>query len=236
MKKNMLKKIMIISSIICIIIVSIVALIPVIDKLISIEGQKILKSKIQNAGFLGILMLIGLQIAQIFFVIIPGEPIEILAGMCYGKIWGTLFIIITSSIISIIIFLLVRKFGKKFVHKFYNKKRVDKIADNKIFKDSKRIELILFILFLLPGTPKDLITYISGLLPIRIKSFIIISTFARIPSIISSTLAGESIINGNWKMAIILYSAIVLPIIILLYVINIFDKNRITEVALKSIK
>ena len=67
---------------------------------------------------MGMLSLFGLQIAQIFLIIVPGEPIEILAGMCYGGLWGTVFIMVSAAIISITIYLLVRKFGRKFVYDF----------------------------------------------------------------------------------------------------------------------
>ena len=64
-------------------------LIPLISELNTAEGQEAFKDKISSSGFLGVLMLFGLQFAQIFLFIIPGEPIEILAGICYGQIWGT---------------------------------------------------------------------------------------------------------------------------------------------------
>ena len=77
------------------------------------EGQIAFKEKIDNLGVVGLLILFLLEIAQIFFVVIPGEPLEILAGMCYGNIGGTIFITISVLITTTIIFWLVRKYGKK---------------------------------------------------------------------------------------------------------------------------
>ena len=136
-----------------------------------------------------------------FLIIVPGDPIEILAGMCYGGLWGTVFIMASAGIISTIIFFLVRKFGKKFVYNFCDKEKVEKIEKSKLFQNPKKIEMILFLLFLMPGTPKDLLVYVSGLLPIKPIKFILISTFARFPSVITSTLAGNEILNRkleNW--------------------------------------
>lgn len=155
------------------------------------------KEKVEKSGVLGMLMLFGLQVAQIFLIIVPGEPIEILAGMCYGTFFGTAFIMISASIISISIFLLVRKFGKRFVYDFCEKKQINKIENNKLFHNPKKLEKILLILFLIPGSPKDLLVYASGLLPISTLKFILISTFARLPSVITSTIAGENIVNRN---------------------------------------
>lgn len=170
-------------------------LFPVMKDLATVEGKVAFKEKIDNSGVFGVLTLFGLQLAQIFLIIVPGEPIEILAGMCYGSVWGTVFIMASAAIVSISIYLLVRKFGKKFVYDFCDEKKVAKIENSKLFQNPKKIEFIMLILFLLPGTPKDLLVYVAGLLPIKPSRFILISTFARFPSVISSTLAGDNVVN-----------------------------------------
>lgn len=171
----------------------IIYLFPIMRDLSTLEGQIVFKEKVENSGILGMLSLFGLQVAQIFLIIVPGEPIEILAGMCYGSLWGTVFIMVSACIISTSIFLLVRKFGRKFVYDFCDKKKVEKIENSKVFQNPKKIEFIMLILFLIPGTPKDLLVYVAGLLPIKPLKFILISTFARFPSVITSTLAGENV-------------------------------------------
>lgn len=181
-------------------------------------------------------MLFGLQVAQIFLFILPGEPIEILAGMCYGSFWGTVFIMASSCIISIAIYFLVRKLGRKFVYDFCDAEKVAKIEKNKLFQNPNKIEMIMLILFLIPGTPKDLLVYIGGLLPIKPIRFILIATFGRFPSVISSTLAGENIIVGDWKMAIILYSSVLILVGIVILIYHKFDKDKTTEKVLKIIK
>lgn len=219
-----------------IIIITIIYMIPVMTQLSTPEGKIELKDKVQSTGFLGMMMLFGLQVAQIFLFILPGEPIEIIAGMCYGGFWGTIFILISAAIISTGIFFLVRKLGKKFVYEFCNEEKVKKIENSKMFQDPKKVEMIIFILFLLPGTPKDLLVYIAGLLPIKPSRFIIISTLARIPSIISSTYAGEKILDGNYKMAAIMYIIIVAICAILIFIFNKFDKNKTAQNAINTIK
>ncbi len=195
--KNKVKifKAIIVIIIVGIIIGAIAYFFPVVKNLSSLEGQIKFKQKVMDSGIIGFLMLFGLQIAQIFLFIIPGEPIEILAGMCYGSIWGTVFIIVSSCIVSLTIFILVRKFGRKFVYSFSDKDKIQKIENSKLFQNPKKIEWIMFILFLIPGTPKDLLVYIAGLLPIKPVKFILISTFARFPSVITSTLAGDNILK-----------------------------------------
>lgn len=239
MSKNNKVKIfkIILTIIVLILIIGIIAyLFPVMKDLSSLEGQVAFKQKVEDSGILGMLSLFGLQVAQIFLIIVPGEPIEILAGMCYGSLWGTVFIMISAFIISTTIFLLVRKFGKKFVYSFCSEEKVKKIENSKLFNNPKKIEMIMLILFLIPGTPKDLLVYIAGLLPIKPLKFILISSIARFPSVISSTLAGENLAVGDWKMSIILYAIVFLLVAILVFIINKFDNDKTTNEALKIIK
>lgn len=94
----------------------------------------------------------------------------------------------------------------------------------------------MILLFLIPGTPKDLLVYIGGLLPIRPWRFILISTFARFPSVISSTIAGANLAMGEWQNMIWVYGITFLITGIIIGVINIFDKDKTTKDALETIK
>lgn len=209
-------------------------LFPLMKNLSSLEGQIAFKEKVENSGILGMLTLFGLQVAQIFLIIVPGEPLEILAGMCYGSIWGTVFIMVSAAIISCIIFGLVRKFGRNFVCNFCEEGKVEKIEKSKLFQNPKKIEKIMLILFLIPGTPKDLLVYVAGLLPIQPMRFILISTFARFPSVISSTLAGANLAVGDWKMGLILYGVVLVLVAIVILIMNKLDKDKMAEAALKT--
>ena len=237
-KKTKLKIFKITLFVIAVIILTIITiyLFPVIRNLSTKEGQIAFKQKVTNSGIYGILLLFIIQVAQIFLFTLPGEPIEILAGMCYGWFWGTIFIMLSSAIIASLIFLLVRIIGKQFVYDFSDEEKIKKIENNKIFQNPKKIELIIFILFLVPGTPKDLLTYLSGLLPIKLRRFVVISTIARIPSIVTSTIAGANIAVGDWKKGIFLYILIVAVVLIAVFIFNKLDKDKTTEEAIKGIK
>ena len=214
----------------------IVYLFPVIRNLSTPEGQMEFKNHVANLGVLGYLALFGLQFAQIFLIILPGEPIEILAGMCYGGIGGLIFITVSVFIITTIVFWAVRKLGRKFVYSFCSKEKIDKIENSKLFKNPKKIEWIMLILFLIPGTPKDLLVYIAGLLPLKPLRFILISTFARLPSVISSTFAGSNLVAGNWKFSLIIYGATFIIVGLAIFIINKFDKDKTAEEAMKIMK
>lgn len=223
-------------AVIGIIIYNIIYLFPIMRDIITPEGQQLFKEKVTNSGVSGIFMLFSLQLAQIFLVILPGEPLEILAGMCYGAVWGTIFILVTVFLTTTVIFYLVRRFGRRLVYEFFDKKKVDKIRKSKTFNDPKKIEIILFILFFIPGTPKDLLVYLGGILPIKPLRFILISTFARFPSVISSTLAGSNIMKGDFKSILFIYIITFAIAIGVFAIINIFDKNKDTQKAFNEIK
>lgn len=236
MKKSKIFKIIVTILAIAIITGIIVYLIPIVKNLATPEGQVAFKEKIDKAGVLGILMLFGIQLAQIFLIIIPGEPIEVFAGMCYGTLGGTLFIMTSTVIITTLIVFMVKKLGRKFVYEFCPQERIEKIEKSKMFKNPKRLEWIMIILFLLPGTPKDLLVYVGALLPVDPYKFIIISTLARFPSVISSTLAGSNLLVGNWKFSIAVYLLTFAIIGVAIFIINKFDKSKSTEDVLESMK
>lgn len=237
----MKKKIKILQLIILIVILIALILVvtdlwPLMKNLSTKEGQLEFKYEIDSLGIKGIFLLAGLQFIQIFLVILPGEPLEILAGMCYGTWGGLLFITISVFITTTIIVLLVKKFGKKFIYNFFNKEKIDKIENSKLFKNPNKIEILICVLFFIPGTPKDLIIYLGGLLPINPLRFILISTFVRFPSVISSTIAGDSLSTGNWKMMIIVYGITFILTAIVIFIVNKFDKNKTTKSAINILK
>ena len=204
-KKMKFLKVILFIAFIALFIYITIELIPIFKDLSTMEGRLRFKDNIQSMGIKGVLEIIGLMFAQVLFAILPGEPIELLAGMCYGPIWGTLIITLGAFFSSFVIFFAVRKLGRDFIYSFASKERVEKIENSKAFSNQKSLYLTLFILFFIPGTPKDLIVYIGGLLPVKPVKFLCISSFARFPSIISSCIVGSSITNGNWVVILISY-------------------------------
>ena len=227
-KKNEFKTIKILMTITVILILTVFLwqMAPLMMKLSKPEGQIAFKQKINSMGFSGILLLFSLQVVQILLVVLPGEPFEVLAGMCYGAWGGYLFITISVLITNIIIFFTVRKLGKKYLYNFFQKEKVEKVMKSKLFRNPKKVEFVLFIIFFLPASPKDLFVYIGGLLPVKPFRFIMIATFARFPSVITSTMVGAHISNGNWKTSLIIYAISFAVAMLIIYLVNLKDKNK----------
>ncbi len=199
---------------------------PFIKGLTTKEGQIAFKDKISSMGFRGLLLLFGLQVLQILLVVLPGEPFEVLAGMCYGAWGGCLFITASVFVTTTIIFFTVRKLGQKYLYNFFHKEKVDKIMKSKLFQNSRNLEMVLCVLFFLPASPKDLFVYIGGLLPIKPLRFILISTFVRFPSVITSTMVGANISNGNWERSLLIYAIVFVVAILCIYLVSLKDKNK----------
>lgn len=194
-KKSKILKIIILIVVILLLILLSIELCPLFKNLTTPEGRKEVESIIEDMGWKGVLAIIGLMIAQVLLAILPGEPVELLAGVCYGPLWGTILVVIGAFLSTLIIFFAVRKFGRDFIYTFTSKEKIEKLENSKWFSNTKRLEIIFLILFLLPGTPKDLLVYIGGLFPVKPTRFILISTLARIPAILALTILGHGIIE-----------------------------------------
>jgi uncharacterized membrane protein YdjX (TVP38/TMEM64 family) len=199
---------------------------PFMKDLSTTEGQIAFRNKINSMGFLGLLLLFSLQVLQILLVVLPGEPFEVLAGMCYGTWGGWLFITLSVLITTIIIFFSVRKLGEKYLYNFFKKEKVEKIMNSKLLKNEANLEMVLCLIFLLPGTPKDLFVYIGGLLPVKPLRFILIATLVRFPSVITSTMVGANITKGNWKISLLIYLLTFVAVAISMVILKIKDKNK----------
>jgi len=203
----------------------VIELFPLFKELATEEGRNSFKETIESLGVKGVFVLIGIMCIQILVPILPGEPVEILAGMCFGPIKGMIYVLIGSFISSVLIITLVKIFGKKFIYTFVKKEKIEKLENSKFFKNTKKIDIIIFISFFIPGLPKDILIFIAALLPINTYRFLIISTFARIPSIISSTIAGSGLLGGNLMLSIGGYVITFAIVGVLIYIVSRKDKN-----------
>ncbi len=159
-------------------------------------------ASLKEAGFSGALMLIFAVVLQIVIAFLPGEPLEIMAGVLYGSWLGLLLCLIGALIGSIIIYILVKKLGLPLVAKFFKEEQISQLH---FLKNEQKLFSILFFIFLIPGVPKDLLTYMMPLTSLNLTQFFIITTVARIPSIITSTVGGDLVASQDYHLAIITF-------------------------------
>ena len=140
---------------------------------------------------------------QVIVALIPGELVEIAAGYAFGSVMGALLCLIGITLGSVIVILLTRKFGRRLVESLYPREKIDALP---IINNPKRRNLLTILLFLIPGTPKDLITYAVGITDMSIPTYLLLATAARIPSIIMSTVGGHALGDDKFNYALIAFA------------------------------
>lgn len=168
------------------------------------EPEKI-KDIILSYGHYSSLAFIVLQIIQIVFFFIPGEFVQIIGGYIFGSFGGFLYSIIGITIGSILTFGIARLIGRKSVEKmvFKNDKWLFKKLDQ-IKKDNKKLKELVFIMYLIPGIPKDILGYICGVTKLTLKEFLIISVCGRMPALLVSCFFGDKFSKDNMILLIII--------------------------------
>ncbi len=154
----------------------------------------------ESFGGFGVFALLIIQILQIIVALIPGEVIEFAAGALFGGLRGTILCVAGIGAGQYMVFMLVKKWGNDVISP--DKKFINKVT---FLKDERKVKILTFILFFLPGTPKDLLTYFMPATSIDLKSFLFITLLARIPSVLSSTIAGSMYAKGNIKLTVFIY-------------------------------
>lgn len=156
----------------------------------------------EEKGIWGVLAFMGMNILQVLLGAVPGGPFEVVAGYAFGVIKGTIICDLAMGIASILIFLFVRRFGIRFVELFVSREKIESVN---ILKNSRNKEGIIFLLFLVPGTPKDLLCYLIGLTDMKLSHWIFISVVGRLPGIFLSVLSGSSLGEQNYTAAVSLF-------------------------------
>lgn len=185
-----------------------------------------IKKMIMTYGKYGIVIFFLLQIIQVVVFFIPGEIIQIAGGYIYGTFWGSFISILGITFGSLIVFILSKRFGKPLVDRIIPEQNIKRFRG--IWK-SEKINIIVFIIYLLPGMPKDAMAYICGISNINFRDFIIYSTIGRLPGIIISAYFGYNVNSGN-KEVLILISILMA----ILFLIGILKGDKIIKKLTKS--
>lgn len=155
---------------------------------------------INSFGPLSVLIFISLQIFQVVAAPIPGEATGFIGGYLYGPLLGTLYSTVGLAIGSWLAFVLARTYGLPLVEKVINKELVAKYD---YFLRHKGIA-VSFILFLVPGFPKDSLCYVMGLSHMETRTFVIVSTVGRLLGTILLSLGGSFVRNDQTEELIVL--------------------------------
>ncbi len=186
-------------------VVGFIKILPTFMNLATEEGRAVFETQVKSLGIKGASLIVLLEICKIMLVFLPGEPIELAAGMCFGPFWGLVTIYLGVIVSNILIILSVKKYGIDFVKDVIPQEKRLKV-ETMINDNPDRSEITLFVLYFLPVIPKDFITYMASLLPITKRKVLIISVFGRFPAVFSSVLVGSKILAGDVKSIIMIYA------------------------------
>ncbi|MDD6729871.1 MAG: VTT domain-containing protein [Eggerthellaceae bacterium] len=185
----------------------VVLLWPYLGLLFEDGGLELMVAKIHEAGPLGVCVLLALQLLQVIVAFIPGEVVQVAAGMIYGPWGGSAIILLGCMLSSFIIYQIVHRLGQPFVADMVPMEQLGKIHT---FEQSGRLDVMVFILFLIPGLPKDVFTYLVPLTEMPAGRFIAITTVARIPGVFMSTFAAAGIADGQYVQSIAIFAVVAL--------------------------
>lgn len=168
-----------------------------------VSDPNLFREWVDSHGIWGRLLFLAMVIFQVIVAIIPGEPFEIGAGYAFGAWEGTALCIAGTTVGSIIVFLLVRTFGVPLVELFFP---IERIRSLWFLRTAKRRNALTFLVFFIPGTPKDLLCYFVGLTDMKLGTWITISLLARIPSVITSTFGGDALGDREYRVAMTVFA------------------------------
>ena len=203
MKKNTFRLIAFIIFIVGIVAITLMA-IPFVR---SIKDPEEFRKFVDGFEAPGVIIMFFVQVFQIVVALIPGEFVEFFAGTLYGCFGGLLLCLVGIAIGQVIVFGAVKFFGRDFVESFAGSRTFEKL---KFLKDEKKLRVIVFLLFFIPGTPKDALCYVVPFTSMKLREFIPLTLLARIPSVVTSTYAGSAFAEQNYMILVIAYISIFL--------------------------
>ncbi len=172
---------------------------------------------VEQMGFFAPLCYIALQIAQIILAPVPGQIVNGIGGFLFGW-WGIVWTIIGSAIGYLIVVLIAKKFGRPLLEKIFKKEAIDKFD----FAIGDNASIILFLIFLLPGLPDDMVGYMAGLTDVPVKKLLVIIVLGKLPVWIITNYLGMGVGEAD-----LIPVAIVSAITVIILALAFWQKDRI---------
>lgn len=186
--------------VLCIILAGVLFLALFSEKLFTlVKNVDSLKNWLDRFGSLQYLVFILLVAVQVIVAVIPGGPYQIAGGLLYGTFLGSVLCVIGCSLGSMFVFLMVRRYGMRVIRIFISKEALEK---TKFIIESKQSRRLIAVCFIIPGTPKDAISYVAGLTNISFFHWMLICSIGRMPGILLSVFAGHAFHENQYSYAI----------------------------------
>ena len=167
-----------------------------------------IRTWIEGWGAVAPLVFMGVQAIQVIVFAIPGEVVQIAGGYLFGGWVGILLSLSGILLGSTVAFFLSRWLGRPFVAAVVPRAQLERVEK---LLESRSSQIVFFLLFLIPGVPKDILCYLAGLTPMSLLFFLGISTLGRLPGIVGSSIIGGAARSSRWvALAMLSVAAILL--------------------------
>jgi len=160
-----------------------------------LDDGEILRKKFLHAGRFAPLFFVGLQMLQILFAPMPGEATGLLGGYLFGFWQGFFLSTVGLALGSWLAFIIGRFFGGLIGERLRRTEAYGQF-DGLVHKGDY---VIPFLLFLIPGFPKDMLSYILGLSRMPLPVFMFISAIGRIPGTLLLSIQGANVYQRNFE-------------------------------------
>ena len=159
---------------------------------------------VDGHGLMGCAAYVGMVFLQVVVAVIPGEPLEISGGYAFGAVRGSLLCLLGAFLGSVAVFALVRRFGRELVDIFFPREKLEKL---KFLQSSPKRDALFWLVFMVPGTPKDLLCYFAGLTDLSWGKWLLLCTVGRLPSVLTSTIGGDALGVKDYQFAVLVFAA-----------------------------
>lgn len=191
--------------------------------LLNVANRQILRQRMFDMGFWGYGLAFLIQFAQVVISFLPGEVVELFLGMAYGPWLGLLIAVLGVLAGTTVAYYLAKWIGIPFVKLFIKKNYFEKYS---FLQDEKKVSLGVFVVYLIVGLPVDTATYLAPTLKIKFWKFLLISTLARIPKIISSTIVGHYLVEDNLWVSLIVFFGTALLSMVAVLIFHLINKHK----------
>ena len=167
-----------------------------------VTDREKIQGLVSQCGMGAPLAFMGIQVLQVIFAPIPGEATGFIGGYLFGAAKGFFYSSVALTLGSWINFCIGRFFGKRFVRGLIPAQPLEKMD----FLLRHQGAVVVFILFVIPGFPKDYLSLFLGITTLPIKAFLVLAAIGRMPGTLMLSFQGASFFDQNYTLLGILFA------------------------------
>lgn len=180
---------------------SLLTTVPQVWHILQTKDSAALEIYLRSFGFAAVAILFVLQFLQSLLPIFPAIVLQIVAGVLYGPIWGTILVVFANALANYLVFIFLRRFERDKLDKLFSWKPLRQL---KVYFQSKNPNTVVFLFYLLPFLTNAFVPYLAATTKITKKNFLFSMFIATLPMTFLAVYLGDTIVRGDWRSAIVL--------------------------------